>query len=136
MVRLWNVQTWECIHTVQCKHGGITATFIFDPHSHLLIVNGRTQIHVWDIHSGVCVRTIEDKTERPWSNSITINGHILVSGNGNETITFWDIQTGKLLKTFDVPRPYEGMNITGATVLTDAQRETLRALGGVEDDTC
>jgi hypothetical protein len=28
-------------------------------------------------------------------------------------------------------RPYEGMNITGATGLTDAQRETLRALGAV-----
>jgi hypothetical protein len=32
------------------------------------------------------------------------------------------------------PRPYEGMNITGATGLTDAQRETLRALGAVEGE--
>ncbi len=31
------------------------------------------------------------------------------------------------------PRPYEGMNITGTTGLTDAQRETLRALGTAED---
>jgi hypothetical protein len=33
-----------------------------------------------------------------------------------------------------VSRPYENMNITGATGLTEAQRETLKQLGAVENE--
>jgi hypothetical protein len=36
-------------------------------------------------------------------------------------------------KTLQVPRPYEGMNITGVTGLTDAQKSTLKMLGAVDD---
>mgnify|MGYP005840425829 CR=1 FL=1 len=35
------------------------------------------------------------------------------------------------VKTLRVPRPYEGMNITGVTGLTDAQKSTLEMLGAV-----
>jgi WD40 repeat protein len=58
----------------------------------------------------------------------------LASGSEDGTIKLWDIHTGECLRTLRPPRPYEGMNITGATGLTDAQRETLRALGAVEDE--
>jgi hypothetical protein len=36
------------------------------------------------------------------------------------------------LKTLRIDRPYEGMNITGVTGLTDAQKSTLKALGAVD----
>jgi hypothetical protein len=49
------------------------------------------------------------------------------------TIKLWDIHTGECLRTLRPPRPYEGMNITGATGLTDAQRETLKQLGAIEE---
>jgi hypothetical protein len=32
-----------------------------------------------------------------------------------------------------VPRPYEGMNITGIKGLTEQQKVTLKTLGAVED---
>jgi hypothetical protein len=43
-----------------------------------------------------------------------------------------DVQTGECLKTLQPERPYERMNITGATGLTKAQKATLRALGAIE----
>jgi len=49
------------------------------------------------------------------------------------TVKVWDIQTAQCLRTFHYPGPYDGMNITGVTGMTDAQRETLRALGAVEE---
>jgi len=38
----------------------------------------------------------------------------------DETIKLWDVQTGECLKTLRPDRPYERMNITGVTGLTEA----------------
>ena len=58
------------------------------------------------------------------------------------TFEHWDTQTqdtqcttaylSKCIKTLQVPRPYEGMNITSVTGLTDAQKSTLKMLGAVD----
>lgn len=58
---------------------------------------------------------------------------MLASGGQSEVIKLWNIETSECLHTLRPPRPYEGMNITGATGLTDAQRETLKQLGAVEE---
>jgi hypothetical protein len=43
----------------------------------------------------------------------------------------WDVATGRCIKTLMGDRLYEGMNIQGATGLTNAQKTTLRALGAI-----
>ncbi|BAY42500.1 WD-40 repeat-containing protein [Scytonema sp. HK-05] len=43
------------------------------------------------------------------------------------------IKTGECLKTLRSDRPYENMNITGITGLTEAEITTLKALGAVEE---
>jgi WD40 repeat protein len=58
----------------------------------------------------------------------------LASGGADETIRLWNVQTGACLQTFRAADPYRGMNITGVTGITAAQRSTLKALGAVEDD--
>lgn len=53
----------------------------------------------------------------------------------------WNVHTGLCiqtlrghnLKTLRPERPYEGMNITGITGLTEAEKATLKALGAVEN---
>jgi WD40 repeat protein len=60
------------------------------------------------------------------------DGRTLASGSEDETIKLWDVNTGECFKTLRPARLYEGMNITGATGLTQAQKATLFALGAVE----
>jgi WD40 repeat protein len=88
-------------------------------------------IRLWYTATGECIRTLRGHTSRIWSIEFQHDGAMLVSGGDDSTIRIWDIHTGDCLQTLRPPRPYEGMNITGATGLTDAQRETLRALGAV-----
>ncbi|MDJ0597149.1 MAG: hypothetical protein QNJ72_45545 [Pleurocapsa sp. MO_226.B13] len=57
-------------------------------------------------------------------------GNTLVSGS--ETIKLWNSETGICQQTWRVERFYEGMRISGATGLTEAQRATLVTLGAVE----
>jgi hypothetical protein len=43
------------------------------------------------------------------------------------------VETGQCLNILRAARIYEGMNITGAIGLTQAQQVTLKALGAVTD---
>ena len=58
----------------------------------------------------------------------------LASGSEDETLKCWDVQTGQCRNTLRADRPYERVNITGVTGVTDAQKVVLKALGAVEDD--
>jgi WD40 repeat protein len=88
-------------------------------------------IKLWNIHSGECLRTLQGHTNRVQSVALSPDGKILASGSYDETIKVWDVKSGKCLKTL-VNKPYEGMNITGVTGLTEAEKTTLKTLGAVE----
>ena len=60
------------------------------------------------------------------------DGEQLASGSQDQTIRLWDVETGHCLKVLRANRLYEGMNITGAQGLTDAQHTTLVSLGAID----
>jgi WD40 repeat protein len=60
------------------------------------------------------------------------DGQTCISGSNDETIMLWDVSTGECLQTLRSDRPYEGMNITGITGVTQAQKATLKTLGAIE----
>ena len=61
------------------------------------------------------------------------DGKVIVSGSFDETIRLWEEQSGTCLKVLRSDRPYERMNITGVSGLTEAQKVTLKVLGAIED---
>ena len=80
---------------------------------------------------------LEGHTHEVWSIAFSADGNFLVSGSFDQTIRFWDITglidtgAGKWISTLRANRPYEGMNILGATGLSVAQKATLKELGAV-----
>ena len=61
---------------------------------------------------------------------------MLISASGDGTIKLWDVRAfdcGVCLQTIKTPGPYAGMNITGVTGISDAQKAALRALGAIEE---
>jgi hypothetical protein len=44
----------------------------------------------------------------------------------------WDLQTGAFVQSLRRDRPYERMDITGLTGITDAQRTSLLGLGATD----
>jgi WD40 repeat protein len=88
----------------------------------------------------MCLRVLQEHTRWVLSVAFTTGerfspdlGQVLASSSDDQTIRFWDIQTGECLKILRSERPYEGMDITGAVGLTEAQKVTLKALGAVEN---
>ena len=59
------------------------------------------------------------------------NSKLLATG-GDETIKLWHVPAGDCAQTLHIPGPYHGMNITGVTGISEAQRVALKALGAVD----
>lgn len=57
----------------------------------------------------------------------------MASSDASGVVKLWDVAAGAALATTRLSGPYLGMNITGATSLTQGQRQTLLALGTEAD---
>jgi WD40 repeat protein len=91
-------------------------------------------VKLWDINTDQCLKTLRGHTDGVSSVAWSRDGQTLASGSSDETIKLWDVNTGKCLKTLRTERPYEGMNITRVTGLTQAQKATLKVLGAFENN--
>jgi WD40 repeat protein len=131
-LRLWNVATGECFKVFQGHTGGIWS-IAFHPSSQIVATGSADQtIKLWNIQTGEVLKTLRGHTSQLHSVAFHPDGQTLVSGGDDETIKFWDVQTGECSQTLRVDRPYEGMNISGAIGLTQAQKHMLHELGAVE----
>jgi WD40 repeat protein len=61
------------------------------------------------------------------------DGKTLVSSSDDGACRLWDVQQMVSRKILKSERPYERMNITDATGLTESQKAILRELGAIED---
>uniref|UniRef100_B8HQY1 WD-40 repeat protein n=1 Tax=Cyanothece sp. (strain PCC 7425 / ATCC 29141) TaxID=395961 RepID=B8HQY1_CYAP4 len=139
-IKLWDISTGECLATLT-GHLGQVFSVAFQPLTSLahlscsqLLASGSSDgsIKLWDIDTGQCLETLLGHENEVRSVAFTSNGKILGSGSQDETIRLWDMQTWECLHVLRAPRPYEGMDITGVSGLTAAQKATLKRLGAVE----
>uniref|UniRef100_A0ACD5GTZ5 WD40 repeat domain-containing protein n=1 Tax=Desertifilum tharense IPPAS B-1220 TaxID=1781255 RepID=A0ACD5GTZ5_9CYAN len=89
-------------------------------------------IKLWNPTTGVCLQVLNGHTSAIWSLAFSPDGQSLLSGSKDETLKLWDMHDFSCLETLCPERLYENMQITGVTGLTDAQRDTLKALGAIE----
>jgi WD40 repeat protein len=131
-IHLWDSQTQACIQTLV---GHTDQVLALSYHADLgLLISGSADatLKVWHLQTGKCLHTLAGHHSWVWSSLLAPDQKTLLSGSQDETLKAWDLATGKCLNTLRSPRPYEGMDITGARGLTESQRNTLRALGAVD----
>ncbi len=112
------------------------------PDGDLLAAGGAdTIIRLIETGTGRVLREMHGHSHTVESLSFHPAGRLLASASVDETIKLWDIRSrggpagaAACLATLRVPGPYAGMNIAGATGISDAQKAALKALGAVEVD--
>ncbi|MFB2920932.1 NB-ARC domain-containing protein [Aerosakkonema funiforme] len=131
-VKLWNVATGECLKTLQGHESSVSSVMFGPDGKHLASGSHDRSVRLWDVSTGECLQVLQGHDNWVWSVAYSPCGNMLASASQDETIKLWDAETGECIKTLPVPKPYEGMNITGVTGLTEATITTLKALGAVE----
>lgn len=111
------------------------AHMAISPDSPILAVRGvdRT-VHLWDLRTGQLRQKFSGHTHSITALSFHPAGRYLSSSSSDGTIRLWDMQSGECVQTLRVEDPYAGMDISGVTGLTAAQKTALLELGAVESE--
>jgi len=129
-VKLWDVKTGQLLQTVQEQSGEISSIALSSNKLLFACSSDDYTIRVRDVETEQSL-TLSGHSDRMITSAFSPDDETLASSSADETIRLWDVQTGECLKMLRVDRPYEGMNITGATGITEAQKNSLIALGAI-----
>jgi WD40 repeat protein len=88
-------------------------------------------VYLWRVSDGSLVQVQKKHTARIWSLSYDSVTDTLATASEDESIWLWRGKSLEPLHRITIAKPYEGMKIGGAIGLTDAQRDTLVALGAI-----
>jgi WD40 repeat protein/transcriptional regulator with XRE-family HTH domain len=131
-IKLWNVSTGQNIKTLEGHTSSIYSVNFLDACT-LASGSGDQNVKLWNISTSSCVKTFFGHSKLVWSVAFSPDAQTLISGSQDDTIKLWDVKTGKCLKTLKNSNLYDGMNLTGVTGLTEAQKITLKDLGAFEN---
>ncbi|MEH1940985.1 MAG: NB-ARC domain-containing protein [Nostoc sp.] len=132
LVRLWSIHTGVCLRTFSGHTSQVLCILFADDGDRMISSSSDRTIKIWDVATGDCLTTLKNHTNWVWSLSLAPDAQTLLSGSKDETINCWDMATWQSQQTLRAARSYEGMIITGATGLNEAEISTLKALGAVE----
>ncbi|NEZ55383.1 NB-ARC domain-containing protein [Adonisia turfae] len=132
-IKIWDIVTGECLQTLEKDSQRVRSVAFSLDGRYLASCGDDATVYLWDVETGECQRSLTEHSSAVWSVEFSPDGRYLVSCSEDETIRLWDLKTGICTKVLRPQRPYENMNITNVVGLTVAQRNTLKALGAVEN---
>jgi WD40 repeat protein len=115
------------------EHAARALVVAFHPNGELFAcITAEQTIEVRLVSTGMLLHTLSGHTKPILSLDFSPSVPILASGGWDSAIRLWNTETGAYLASLHSPGPYAGMNITGVTGITEAQKAALKTLGAYE----
>ncbi|ORY28936.1 hypothetical protein BCR33DRAFT_772685 [Rhizoclosmatium globosum] len=98
-VKLWSVETGECVKTL-AGHSLSVRSVAFSPDSRTVVSGSEDQtVKVWSVETGECVKTLAGHSLSVRSVAFSPNSRTVVSGSEDQTVKVWSVETGECVKT-------------------------------------
>jgi WD40 repeat protein len=98
----------------------------------LISGGGNGMLRWWDIQTMECVLARQAHRGTVQALRRSPDGTKLASCGDDGAIMLWDLRSGDHLQTLRRDRPYERMDISGLSGISEAQRAALIGLGAIE----
>ncbi len=133
-VKIWDLSRLDCLCTLDV---GSKVWYALPLDEERLVVSASDDgmLRLWSVDSGACESRVKAHEGSVWSLAASRDERAIASAGSDGAIRMWSLTNSTLSSfamTLRAPRPYEGMNITGATGLNSMQKESLVALGAIE----
>jgi WD40 repeat protein len=131
-IQLWETHSGKLLHTMK-GHTFTIWSIAFNQESKTIVsASFDGTVRVWDILTGHCLHVLRGHAGEVWSAFFHPSRFGFVVSSGQDgTIRVWDVEKEVCSSILTTPRCYEGMNISGATGLSDVQKRNLLFLGAI-----
>jgi len=131
VVSIWEVRKGTLVRTLEGHRGLIWGIEWSHAHDLLVSAGADGSVRWWDPRQGVNLETVQ--THEAWARAVRVspNGKSVASCGEGGVIKLWDMNSHRHLATLRAERPYERLDISHTSGLTNAQQAALRALGSV-----
>src|SRR5262249_33931969 len=131
-VRLWEAEGGRPLATLRGHAGGAWGVALSGDGRLVACGGGDGAGRPWGGAGPPPPRMLTGHAGGTWSTALSRDGRLVASGGLDGTVRLWETSSGTLRRTLRAERRYEGVDITGLTGVTEAQRQALLALGAVE----
>ncbi|KAG0010898.1 hypothetical protein BGZ80_001100, partial [Entomortierella chlamydospora] len=89
--RLWDVDTGECVHTLQ-GHSSTVQSVVYSPKGDR-IASGSSDstVRLWDVDTGECVHTLQGHSDTVQSVVYSPKGDRIASGSDDKSVKLWKV---------------------------------------------
>jgi WD40 repeat protein/tetratricopeptide (TPR) repeat protein len=94
-IRIWDLQTYKCIHTLKGHQDWVRAIAVTNKGDKVISGSDDWTIKVWDMAAGKCECTMSGHTMPIFTVAVSKNDHFVFSGSRDRTLRIWDIKNSK-----------------------------------------
>ena len=117
-IRIWDMDSGECLKTLEGHHGDVTAVAVSPDGRRIVSGSADRTIRIWNMDSGECLKTSEGHHRGVTAVAVYSDGRHIVSGSFDCTIRIWDMDNGDCLKTLEGHQKW----VTSVAVSPDGRR--------------